>query len=114
MFIHLHVHSQYSFLDGASSIETYLKKAAELEMPAIALTDHNNVSGAVEFYKQANELGIKPIQGVEITIEGGFHLTLLPRIIAVTKASVNFNRCVSAIKNSHRYHGIPLLVIKKG
>ncbi|NLY11738.1 MAG: DNA polymerase III subunit alpha [Firmicutes bacterium] len=77
MFIHLHVHSQYSFLDGASSIETYLKKAAELEMPAIALTDHNNVSGAVEFYKQANELGIKPIQGVEITIEGGFHLTLL-------------------------------------
>ncbi len=77
MFIHLHVHSQYSMLDGASSITAYLEEAARLEMPAMALTDHNNVSGAVEFHKTAAELGIKPIQGVEITLEDDTHLTLL-------------------------------------
>ena len=77
MFVHLHVHSQYSMLDGASSISAYLEEAARLEMPALALTDHNNVSGAVEFHQTAVKLGIKPIQGVEITTTDGTHLTLL-------------------------------------
>lgn len=77
MFVHLHVHSPYSFLDGASSLEALLRQAAEWNMPALALTDHNNVSGAVEFHKTALELGIKPIQGAEITTEEGTHLTLL-------------------------------------
>ncbi|NLL87693.1 MAG: DNA polymerase III subunit alpha [Firmicutes bacterium] len=77
MFAHLHVHSVYSFLDSTTSVTTYLQKAAEFGMTAMALTDHNCLSGAVEFHKAALELGIKPIQGVEITIEGGYHLTLL-------------------------------------
>lgn len=77
MFVHLHVHSPYSFLDGASSIQQYLEKAAAWNMPAMALTDHHNVSGAVEFHKRAAELGIKPIQGAEIVCDDGFHLTLL-------------------------------------
>ncbi|MGB4472080.1 MAG: PHP domain-containing protein, partial [Limnochordia bacterium] len=77
MFAHLHVHSVYSFLDGAASVGAYLQKAAEFGMTAMALTDHNCLSGAVEFHKTALELGIKPIQGVEITLEGGYHLTLL-------------------------------------
>lgn len=77
MFVHLHVHSVYSFLDSTTSVTAYLKKAAELNMPAMALTDHNCLSGAVEFHKQALELGIKPIQGAEITTEDGYHLTLL-------------------------------------
>ncbi|HHT73916.1 MAG TPA: DNA polymerase III subunit alpha [Firmicutes bacterium] len=64
-------------LDGASSISAYLEEAARLEMPALALTDHNNVSGAVEFHQTAVKLGIKPIQGVEITTTDGTHLTLL-------------------------------------
>lgn len=64
-------------LDGASSIAAYLEEAARLEMPALALTDHNSVSGAVEFHKQALQLGIKPIQGVEISTTDGSHLTLL-------------------------------------
>ncbi|MEE9399366.1 MAG: DNA polymerase III subunit alpha, partial [Dehalococcoidales bacterium] len=76
-FIHLHVHSQYSFLDGASSLESLLKKAKKLDMPAMALTDHNRLTGAVRFYEKAKALGIKPIIGAEINIEGGYHLTLL-------------------------------------
>jgi len=77
MFVHLHVHSPYSFLDGASSLEALLNQAAEWEMPALALTDHNNLSAAVNFHKLALKLGIKPIQGAEITTEDGTHLTLL-------------------------------------
>jgi len=63
--------SPYSFLDGASSLEALLHQAAQWEMPALAITDHNNVSAAVDFHKLALDLGIKPIQGAEITTEDG-------------------------------------------
>ncbi len=76
-FIHLHVHSQYSFLDGASTIDDLLQKAKLLEMPAIALTDHNRLTGAIRFYEKAKALDIKPIIGLELSLEGGYHLTLL-------------------------------------
>jgi error-prone DNA polymerase len=76
-FIHLHVHSQYSFLDGASTIDDLLKKAKQLGMPAMALTDHDRLTGAIRFYEKAKALGIKPIIGAEITLENGYHLTLL-------------------------------------
>jgi len=76
-FIHLHVHSQYSFLDGASSLDDLLKRAAALDMPALAITDHNRLTGAIRFYDGAKALGIKPILGSEIDLEGGYHLTLL-------------------------------------
>jgi len=77
VFIHLHVHSQYSFLDGASSLDNLLEKAEALEMPALALTDHNRLTGAIRFYEKAKALGIKPIIGAEVDLEGGYHLTLL-------------------------------------
>jgi error-prone DNA polymerase len=76
-FIHLHVHSQYSFLDGASSLAKLLVKAKSLNMPALALTDHDRLTGAVKFYEKAKSLGIKPIIGAEITLKDGYHLTLL-------------------------------------
>ncbi|MBX5464105.1 MAG: DNA polymerase III subunit alpha [Clostridia bacterium] len=76
-FVHLHVHSYFSFLDGASSPEELVRRAAELGMPALALTDHDNVSGAVRFARAARAAGIQPIQGAEVTLEGGYHLTLL-------------------------------------
>ncbi len=77
MFIHLHVHSPYSFLDGASSITRIVERAAELGMPALAITDHNKLSSAVRFIKTAKKAGIKPIIGCEVTVKGNFHLTLL-------------------------------------
>ncbi len=76
-FIHLHVHSQYSFLDGASSLDKLLDRAVTLKMPALALTDHNRLTGAIRFYDKAKALGIKPIIGVETDLEGRYHLTLL-------------------------------------
>jgi error-prone DNA polymerase len=76
-FIHLHVHSQYSFLDGASSLDKLLEKAAAFSMPALAITDHDRLTGAIRFYDKAKAMSIKPIVGVEVTMEGGYHLTLL-------------------------------------
>ncbi|MDD2201066.1 MAG: DNA polymerase III subunit alpha [Firmicutes bacterium] len=76
-FVHLHVHSQYSFLDGADTCSTLVARAAECGLPAIAITDHNNVSAAVELSKAAREYGIKPIHGVEVSMSDGSHLTLL-------------------------------------
>jgi error-prone DNA polymerase len=74
MFIHLHVHSPFSFLDGAAAIEALVNAAADFGMPALAISDHNNVSAAVRFHQAA---GVKPITGAEITLVGGHHLTLL-------------------------------------
>jgi DNA polymerase-3 subunit alpha len=63
--VHLHVHSEYSLLDGACKIDALAKRAAELEMPALGLTDHGVMNGSVEHYKACKTAGIKPIIGVE-------------------------------------------------
>ncbi|MHB8085794.1 MAG: PHP domain-containing protein [Dehalococcoidia bacterium] len=76
-FIHLHVHSYYSFMDGAAGPAELLDKARHFGMPALALTDHNRLTGAIRFYDAAKKLGIKPIIGAEVDMEGGHHLTLL-------------------------------------
>lgn len=65
-FVHLHVHSHYSLLDGMAKIGELVNRAKELGMPALALTDHGNMYGAIEFYEKARGAGIKPIIGCEI------------------------------------------------
>jgi len=64
-FVHLHVHTEYSMLDGAARVGDLVNEVARLEMPAIAMTDHGNVFGAFDFYKQAIKAGVKPIIGIE-------------------------------------------------
>ena len=64
-FVHLHVHTEYSLLDGLSKIEALVKRAKELAMPAVALTDHGTMYGAVDFYKTCKKEGIKPLIGME-------------------------------------------------
>jgi len=96
-FVHLHVHSEYSLLDGAAQLEKLVAKAKELKFPAIALTDHGNLFGAIDFYLAAQKAGIKPIIGCELYVaprgrkerggedggyEGANHLTVLVRNLA--------------------------------
>ncbi|MCM8790144.1 MAG: DNA polymerase III subunit alpha [Candidatus Omnitrophica bacterium] len=90
-FVHLHLHTQYSLLDGACILESLIKKIKEYKMPACAITDHGNMFGAIEFYDLAMKNGIKPIIGSEVYIapdsrfekashgiqEASFHLILL-------------------------------------
>jgi DNA polymerase-3 subunit alpha len=70
-FVHLHVHTQYSLLDGAIRIGDLIERAREFRMPAIAITDHGNMFGAVEFYLKAQSAGIKPIIGCEVYVAPG-------------------------------------------
>jgi error-prone DNA polymerase len=76
-YVELHAHSDHSLLDGVPTPEALVIRAAELGMPALALTDHNGLYGAVRFVQAAQEVGIKPILGAEMTLQGGDHLTLL-------------------------------------
>src|SRR5574342_1266802 len=93
-FVHLHLHTQYSLLDGACQLDKLVAKAKEYRMPALAITDHGNLFGAVDFYALASKEGIKPIVGCEVYVapssrfertpqdgqyEGANHLTLLAR-----------------------------------
>ena len=71
-FVHLHLHTEYSTLDKAkSAIPELMKKAKEFGMTAVAITDHGNLFGAIEFYQEAVKAGIKPIIGCEIYMAPG-------------------------------------------
>jgi error-prone DNA polymerase len=76
-YAELHCHSSYSFHDGASSLEELIVTAAELGYQGLAITDHDNLCGAMRFARLADSLGIKPITGVELTMQDGWHITLL-------------------------------------
>src|SRR5437899_7999514 len=93
-FVHRHVHSEYSLPDGAAQLEKLVQKAQDLRLPAIALTDHGNLFGAIDFYLAAQKAGVKPILGCELYVapgsrkergsqdggyEGANHLTVLAR-----------------------------------
>ena len=67
-FVHLHVHSEYSLLDGACRIKDLVKRASDLGQTALAITDHGVMYGAVNFYKEAKKAGIKPIIGCEVYV----------------------------------------------
>ena len=90
-FVHLHLHTEYSLLDGGNRIGNLVKHIRDLGMDSVAMTDHGNVFGAVEFYTTARDAGVKPILGIEAYVapgdrgdrqytgvaDGGFHLVLL-------------------------------------
>src|SRR2546425_8522649 len=72
-FVHLHLHTEYSLLDGSIRMKELMKKAAEYKMPAVAITDHGNLFGAIEFYQEAQRAGVKPIIGCEAYVAPGSH-----------------------------------------
>ncbi len=77
MYVELHAHSYFSLLDGASSPEALVERAAQLGMTALGLTDHDGLYGAVRFWQAARAAGLRPIVGAEVTLQDGRHLTLL-------------------------------------
>jgi len=88
-FVHLHLHTDYSLLDGACEINRLVRRAAELQMPAVAITDHGNLFAAIKFYEAALKCGVRPIIGCEVYVattnrfdrspdaDRPYHLTLL-------------------------------------
>ncbi|MEK7871316.1 MAG: PHP domain-containing protein, partial [Nitrospirota bacterium] len=77
-FVHLHMHTQYSLLDGAIQIDHVLSEAKKYGMTALAITDHGNMFGAIDFYQKARSHGIKPIIGSEVYIAPGSRLDRTP------------------------------------
>src|SRR5919202_4435928 len=79
-FVHLHVHSEYSMLDGAARVSDLFAGAEQMAMPAVAMTDHGNLFGAYDFYKQAKKTSVKPIIGLEAYITPKTHRSERKRV----------------------------------
>src|SRR5205085_1548044 len=107
-FVHLHLHTEYSLLDGAIRMKELMKKAAGFKMPAVAMTDHGNLYGAIEFYQEAQRAGINPIIGCEAYIaphshkdrpnamrESAYHFTLLAR------DEIGYHNLIKLISTAH-------------
>ena len=87
MYVELHMHSAFSFLDGASLPGDLVERGAELGYAALALTDHDGLHGAMEFAQAARGAGIQPITGAELTMADGSHLTCWLRHRPATRIS---------------------------
>lgn len=105
MFTHLHVHTEYSLLDGMCSIPKLVARAKELNMNALAITDHGVMHGVIEFYQAARAAGIKPIIGCEIYIAPGSRLSK-------TASDRNFSHLVLLAKNQTGYQNLIMLTTK--
>ena len=101
-FIHLHAHTDYSLLDGACEIKKMMKVAAQQNSPAIAMTDHGNLFGAVEFYNAANDAGVKPVIGCEMYVT--------QRTVTDKSDSNRYNHLVLLCENQEGYRNLMQLV----
>ena len=103
-FVHLHVHSEYSLLDGACRIEGLVSRAKELGQTAVAVTDHGVMYGAVDFYKAAKKAGIRPIIGCEV------YVAARTRFDKVHELDGEHSHLVLLCKNETGYHNLIKLV----
>jgi len=107
-FTHLHVHSHYSLLDGLAKIDDLIKKAKELNMDSLALTDHGVLYGAIEFYKKAKKAGIKPIIGAELYLAPeGMHFKRIGidkrrwHILVLAKNKTGYKNLIQLVTRAH-------------
>ena len=103
-FTHLHVHTEYSLLDGANRIKVLPKRVKELGMDSVAITDHGVMFGAVEFYKACKKEGVKPIIGCEVYVA--------PRARFDKEANIDnkYNHLILLAKNNNGYKNLTKLV----
>jgi DNA polymerase-3 subunit alpha len=106
-FVHLHLHTEYSPLDGAVRIPELMAKAKKMGMPAVAMTDHGNLYGAIEFYQEAKKAGIKPIIGCEIYLAPGSMHDKTP-----TPGRKNASHLTLLAADEKGYHSLLKLVSK--
>jgi DNA polymerase-3 subunit alpha len=107
-FVHLHLHTQYSLLDGAIRPDALFKLAREYKMPAVAMTDHGNMFGAVEFYQKATTNGVKPIIGCEIYVAPGSRHDRTPP----NRATPSAYHLILLVKNAKGYRNLCKLLTK--
>ena len=105
-FVHLHVHTEFSLLDGANRIKPLVKRTKELGMEAIAITDHGNMHGVIDFYKAAKAEGIKPIIGCEV------YLAPESRFDRVEVKGKKYYHLILLAKNNIGYKNLSQLVSK--
>lgn len=104
-FVHLHLHTQYSLLDGAIKIDELMETVKNFKMPAVAITDHGNMFGAIEFYSKAIKAGIKPIIGCEIYLSKGSRFDRQPKGL-----SDNTYHLILLAKNTSGYKNLMKIV----
>ena len=103
-FVHLHVHTEYSLLDGAARIDKLLDRASELGQSAIAITDHGVMYGCAEFYQKAVKRGIKPIIGCEVYVANG------DRAARTRYSDYGYSHLVLLAKNNIGYSNLMKIV----
>ena len=99
--VHLHVHSQYSMQDGLCSLDGLIKQAVKFKMKAVALTDHDGLYGAIQFYKKAKSAGIKPIVGCEIRIKDNQKSNQAYHFILLVKDKEGYSHLCQIITKAH-------------
>ena len=108
-FVHLHLHSQYSLLDGTIKIDDLVRKIGELRMPAVAVTDHGGMMGTIDFYEKATRAGIRPILGCEIYVAPGSRLERKPtqgdersyHLILLAESGEGYKNLIRLVSRAH-------------
>ena len=106
-FVHLHLHSQYSLLDGANRLDDLMEAAKAADMPAMALTDHGNMFGAIDFYNRAHKAGIKPILGMEAYVAQGSRTDRTParsssnHLVLLARNEVGYRNLIKLTSDSY-------------
>ena len=114
-FVHLHVHTEYSLLDGACRIKELIEAAASMGQKAIAITDHGVMYGAVEFYEKAKEKGIKAIIGCEVYVASRSRFdkdkvldSRYSHLVLLCKNEVGYKNLINIVSKSIKKHEIKL------
>src|ERR1043165_336329 len=109
-FVHLHLHTEYSLLDGACRLDRLMERARELKFPALAITDHGVLCGAIDFYRAAQEAGIKPIIGCEVYVAPGSRLEkkttnggrdVYNHLVLLAKDEIGYRNLIKLVTDAH-------------